>query len=290
VSYVARYIDRSPSFSSQLGFINRVDIRQADHNFNYIWRPRRRRVVSFGPTLFAQLNWDRQGRLQEWVQETLFAVSLTGQTLIGGGRHEDFVLFQNREFRQHYNFSLFGTQWLNWLRFQVTYSWGEKVNFFPGRGLPPFLANSSDGSVLLTIRPAPKIRYDQTYIYSRLGTREGSSPPGVPTSAGIFNNHLFRSKLNYQFTHALSVRAILDYTSVLANPSLVALQRTKRLTGDVLVTYLVNPWTALYVGYTDNYQNLALDPTTPRTVRLTGSPTTSTGRQLFVKFSYLFRF
>jgi hypothetical protein len=287
--YSGRYVDRSPSFRSQLGFINRVDIRFTDHNFSYTFRPKSRRVVSFGPTVYTSLNWDRQGRLQDWVQEVLFGVTLKGQTLIAAGRHEDFVLFQGQEFREHYTVGVFSTQWLKWMRLQVVLNKGARVNFFPPIGRKPFLSNSTDGTFLLTYRPSPKLRVEQTYLYSRLGTR-GAPTPGVPASVAVFNNHLSRSKVNYQFTRELSVRAILDYNAVLPNTSLVALQRTKRLTGDVLVTYLVNPWTALYVGYTDNYQNLALDPTSPPRVRLTGSPTTSTGRQFFVKFSYLLRF
>jgi hypothetical protein len=139
------------------------------------------------------------------------------------------------------------------------------------------------------LRPAPRIRFDQTYLFNRLVTRDGSTPPGLPIGAGIFNNHIFRSKLNYQLNRELSVRAILDYNAVLSNPALVAQPRAKRLTTDVLFTYLLNPGTALYVGYTDNNENLAINPTMPPTLQRTGS-LNSTGRQVFVKFSYLLRF
>jgi len=112
-----------------------------------------------------------------------------------------------------------------------------------------------------------------------------SSPPAV-----IFNNHLMRSQLNYQFTRPLSLRLILDYNAVLPNASLIALDRTKRVTGDILLTYLVHPGTALYVGYTDRRENLALDDAFPGGLRLTRSPGVSTGRQFFAKVSYLLRF
>lgn len=59
--------------------------------------------------------------------------------------------------------------------------------------------------------------------------------------------------MNYQFTRALSLRGILDYNAILPNESLVALDRRKHLTADVLVTYLMHPGTAVYVGYTDGY-------------------------------------
>jgi hypothetical protein len=41
----------------------------------------------------------------------------------------------------------------------------------------------------------------------------------------------------------------------------VALPRTKAFRTDALVTYLVNPWTAIYVGFTDAYENLDVDQT-----------------------------
>ena len=94
--------------------------------------------------------------------------------------------------------------------------------------------------------------------------------------------------MNYQVNRELSFRGILDYNAVLANPTLVDLDRTKHFSVDVLMTYLVHPGTAVYVGYTDGYDNIALDPAGVRT--FTQRPSTSTGRQFFVKSSYLFRF
>lgn len=111
----------------------------------------------------------------------------------------------------------------------------------------------------------------------------------TPTSTTIFNNHISRSKVNYQFTRELSLRAILDYQAVLPNTDLVELEREKRLNTDFLLTYLLNPGTALHVGYTDGYENLRLDPTNSLFLR-GGAPTTSVGRQFFVKMSYLLRF
>ena len=73
------------------------------------------------------------------------------------------------------------------------------------------------------------------------------------------------------------------------NASLVDLDRKRQIGGDLLATYLLNPGTALYVGYTDNRENLALDGTVPPSLVRTDSPDLSTGRQFFVKLSYLIR-
>lgn len=95
--------------------------------------------------------------------------------------------------------------------------------------------------------------------------------------------------MNYQFTRALSLRGIFDYNAVLPNTSVVALDRNKHVTADWLMTYLVHPGTALYVGYTDGYENLRRDALSGA-LSPAGAPTVSSGRQIFVKSSYLFRF
>ena len=121
---------------------------------------------------------------------------------------------------------------------------------------------------------------DETYLFSRLA---------MP-SAVVYNNHVVRSKINYQFTREFSLRTIVDYNGVLPNASLVSLERTKRMGYDFLFTWLLHPGTALYAGYTDIYENLEFDPSRPPYLRNFGGPEFSTGRQAFVKLSYLFRF
>jgi len=292
--YAGNYNDRSPNFCSELGFVPRVDIRQTEHFAGYFWRPEGRAVVAFGPSVSALVNWNRAGTVQDWTASAGFEIDLTGQTSLNVSRGEAFELFQNIGFRKHSTALTLSTEWLKWLGVSARYSHGTNENFFPATGLAPFLAVTSRTNLGLTIRPAPRIRFDQTYIFALLSTREGASPVGFAAGTSIFNNHLLRSKLNYQFNRELSLRLILDYNAVLPNPALVALSRSKRLTGDLLLTYLLHPGTALYVGYTDLYDNRVLDPgmppSVPPSIHLTRSPSHSTSRQFFVKMNYLFRF
>jgi hypothetical protein len=114
-------------------------------------------------------------------------------------------------------------------------------------------------------------------LYSSLSTRD--------TGSTIFTNHILRSRVTYQFTRILSLRAIVDYERVRPDTTLVDLDDEQQLTGDVLVTWLLNPGTAVYVGYTDRYERF--DPFDALSGR---ERLRSTGRQVFVKASYLFRF
>lgn len=280
--YNAQYRDYGPGFRAPLGFVPRVGIRQLGQFARYSWRPAQGPLLSYGPQVFGRLTWDDRGVRQDAFLVPSFQFELRGQTRFGLSREISRERLGSHDFSKGNVEMFFRTEQLRWLTVFAAYNRGRSINFVPAEGLEPFLGDSRFARLQLTARPTSQIRIDQTYIFSELVTQEGG--------ATIFNNHIVRSRMNYQFTRELSLRAIADYTAVLPNRSLVNLQRTKRLTADVLLTYLLNPGTALYVGYNDTYQNLQIDDGAVREVRLTDSPFNSTGRQLFVKASYLLRF
>ncbi|HEY3103583.1 MAG TPA: DUF5916 domain-containing protein, partial [Pyrinomonadaceae bacterium] len=285
-NYGLTYTDRSPNFRAELGFVPRVDVRQVEQYANYRWRPESRRVVSFGPAGYFLLNWDRQGRLQDWYADAGFGVQMKRQTFIDLDHAQAYELFEGQGFRTHQTNVSFVSDPLEWFGFSASYGSGSTVNYSPAVGLSPFEAESRGGNVSIILRPTARASFYQSYIYRRLAT-SNNSLAFAGTGTSIFNNHLLRSKINYQFTRKLSLRFILDYDAVLPNTSLITLENTKRLTPDILLTYLVNPGTALYVGYTDRYENLLLSP---GSFARAGSPTRPTDRQFFVKMSYLFRY
>ena len=279
LTYQLTYQDVGRDFRAPLGFVPRTDIRQATSFATYRWRPRTGAVQAFGPNSFVQATWSHDGALQDWLVRFPAQIDFKRQTGLFARRAESFERFAGLEFRESENLVNFYTSALSWMDFSVFAATGTRPNFYPAHGLP-LLASFLDGSVSLTFRPTSQLLIDETYLYSHLGER-----PGGRT---IFDNHIVRTKVNYQFDRTLSLRAIVDYNAVLSNTDLVALDRTKHLTVDLLMTYLVAPGTAIYAGYTDGYDNIILDPVTgTRPIR---SPTTSTGRQVFLKTSYLFRF
>jgi hypothetical protein len=144
----------------------------------------------------------------------------------------------------------------------------------------------------MSLKPTGHLEIDNTYILDRVLN-------GAANHAS-FNNHIIRSQWNYQFTRALSLRAITQYNGLLSNPTYSSLQTTKDLNFDLLLTYLVHPGTAVYVGYNSNLENLipglclpapggaiGCDPSGSGLVRSNGF--INDGRVFFVKVSYLFR-
>ena len=301
-TFSTNYNDFSPNFCTELGFVNRIDIRQNNAFGGYFWRPQKSRIVDFGPTASETVDWNHNGIMQDWQAALGFQVDLTKQTTFSINRGEGFEVFEGIEFRKHSTSVLASTQPYKWIAFSARYTQGIGENFFPPPGLSPFLANSRRVNFALTLRPSSRFRFDETLIYYRLGTRAGWTTPPFSPGQSIFNNYLNRAKLNYQFTKELSLRLILDYNATLANTSLLDLQTnlgsfdggpiapTKQFTTDLLLTYLLHPGTALYVGYNNGYNDLLLHSGTPPFVTAMGAPNNSTTRLFFVKLSYLLRF
>lgn len=281
-NYQVYYGDVGRDFRTQLGFVPRTDIRNLNQFVTYRWRPTKGPLRAFGPNSYADFNWSHDGRLQDWELRFPFEFNFRKQTNLFLRRGESMTRFGGTEFRHHENLVTFSTSYVSWLGGFVSYGQGTRPNFFPAQGVAPFLAEFRDIQAGLTFRPLPNLLIDETYILSHLAAGADSGHHGR-----VFDNHIARTRVNYQFTRELSARAILDYNGIWANQSLVALDQDRRLTADVLLTYLLNPGTALYVGYTDGYQNVAFDDLGLRTI---ARPTTSTGRQLFIKTSYLLRF
>jgi hypothetical protein len=286
-SYLGSYAAPSPGFRFQLGFIQRVDIAgrptisntAAPQGAASRLRPQRVRGrelelagTAAGLVRDRRLRDGLRGpcRLRRVTKRGVRAIPGHGIPALHDGRQR---LHRPTEMAVDLGLVLPGTG----------------INYSPPDELMPFLGDEVTGTASLTLRPTPRLRLDQTFLYSRLATRPGSLPPGVAQPGVIFRDQLWRTRINYQFSKAFSIRAILDYDDTFTNPALIADSPLKRWRGDVLLTYLANPGTALYVGYTDRYDDILVDPITPP-ARRGPARWTSTVRQFFVKVSYLFRY
>jgi len=170
-----------------------------------------------------------------------------------------------------------------WLSAGLAYRRGRQINYAPAEGLPPFLGQGTEVSFHVTVRPTARVLVEHTILESRLLTLE--------QRRAVFNNNILRSKFTYQFTPRLSLRVIGQYSNVLPAAQLSSLAYAKNFSGDVLLTYLLHPGTAVYVGYNNTLENydrrlVGLGSSLVRSPR----DLLSTGAGLFAKVSYLYRF
>jgi hypothetical protein len=317
-TYEALYDDVSPGFTTVPGFVNRTDIRFAWQDADYRFRPKRGWVVDWGPSLVNRYVFDHNGTRLDTDYAPYLAIQGRGQTYIFLYPYEELrerlrpvdfsTLTQNRDYHEHSSGAYVLTSYLPKLTLGASYRWGSGVNFVPSFNAPaplnaPFLARLDLGTATLIVRPVKPLKIENTYLFERLRANDSTvllaqqQTPGA--GRGIFNDHIVRSKWNWQFTPKLSVRVILQYNALLANTPgntvypYAFFPTSKEFNADFLITYLVHPGTAVYVGYNSDLQNLdhGLMPDPAGWAGLnTAKGYINDSRQFFVKVSYQFRF
>jgi hypothetical protein len=289
----ALYLDYSPGFVTETGFVNRVDIRQENVNASYFFRPEGKLLNSWGPTLRSFTIFDHSGTALDYFVYPGLRFDLARATWINFHpiaydgvflRPQDFTgLTRVTSYPQPFWGVEGATSWLKQIEFSWFFVSGAGVNYNPVPGRIPLIAHEDQGNATLTIHASSRLRVDNTYLLEHIREKQAHMT--------AVTNHIFRSKWNWQFTQALSARVILQYNGVLSNPLISSLSPTRNFNADFLITYFVHPGTAIYVGYNSNLQNLDrnLIPT-PTGLLTTPAGYINDSRQFFVKASYLFRF
>jgi hypothetical protein len=331
-TYDGVYNDISPGFVSMPGFINRVDIRETTQEVDYRFRPRKGWIVDWGPSLVTRYDFDHTGLRLDTDYNPYFAVQGRGQTIFAVHPYEelrerlrpqDFCFYgfgscpgavppalppyPNQDYHERTSGASIQTGYFKKATLLASYTWGNEVNFVAQPATPdpyghPFVAREDIGQAGLTLRPMQPLKIENTYLFERLRAPDNafslvhSQFPGA--GHGIFNDHILRSKWNWQFTPQLSLRLILQYNALLAGTLGVGspytyLPTQRQFNADFLITYLVHPGTAIYVGYNSDLQNLNVvraTPGVPGYVTNTANGFLNDSRQFFVKVSYMFRF
>ncbi len=291
--YNGEYHDTGSGFRTLPGFFRRTDFRRESHFGQYRFRTENKILQWWGLGFFQLASWDHAGeRLDRNFQpEVVFQFQRETVFVAWHGfqrerlRPVDFSqLTANRDFDTSYNGFFFASNYFRLVNVRANLDMARGINFSPPSGLAPFPTDSTFANLRATIRPFDKLTMENSYLLTRL--RERAS------GRSIFNNHILRSKFGYQHNKRLSFRTIFQYDATLANPALTSLQTTKNFNADFLATYLVQPGTAIYVGYNSNLQNLdrSLGFDADGNLLRTRNRFLNDGRQIFVKVSYLFRF
>jgi hypothetical protein len=116
-SFYTNYNDFSPNFCTELGFVNRIDIRQETAFAGYLWRPVKSKLIDLGPSVRETVDWNHAGVLQDWQASLGFQFELRKQTAIGISRGEAYELFANIGFRKHSTAVFVSTQPYKWIAF-----------------------------------------------------------------------------------------------------------------------------------------------------------------------------
>jgi hypothetical protein len=303
------YNDFSTGFETQLGFLQTNNIRNGNTHVTYQWYPKHKAIQSFGLETNQNIAFNHQGdRVYHYSSFDPFWL-LPRNIVIAplGGQNSDTVAYTQtagngatqtiyKNFTENFGgivlrgapFAQFNFNLRTWRSGNVNYN--PPIPAGQQSGIP-FLLNQDYVQFLFTLQPLRQLTADNTYLLDR--------DHSVSDGALVYENQVLRTKVNYQFTRAISARVIAEYDSTLANPNETSLPRTKEIQTEALLTWLPHPGTAVYIGYNNDLQNLdrglcnrlpggACDPNNtvpPRAIHYLND-----GRQIFIKASYLFRF
>ena len=286
------WTEQSTNFDVPLGILSRnyTPDAQGLHGFvEYRFWPEDTWLDRIGPRVFFANQEDTTGlriynefspQLQmTWAGDSSFNVG--SNSIKERLRPQDFAgLATTRDYSQRRYFARFSTDSLQTIGFAGGVDTGTVINFVPPIGQEPELADRLFVEAELLWRPMDRLRVDTSLLSTELEDREGRGT--------IFTDRIVRTRWNYQFTKELSLRVILQHEDTDPNPALSRLTREENLNLDVLFRYVLNPWSALYIGFNNNESNLQLVENEDGTTELVrGEDLARDGQQLFIKFSYL---
>lgn len=294
------YSDFSKGFETQPGFIQSSNIRRNFFHIAYQWFPEDKFYQSFGLETNQNFAVDHQGnRVYRYssfnpfwqLPRKIVIVPFFGQNSDTIGPDSYSALTDYRNYTQNFGgISMRGAPWSQ-LNFSMEFVRSGNVNYNPVEGEAPSLLDRQSVSLLFTVQPVHQLTIDNTYLLDR--------NHAASDGAFVFESQTMRSKVNYQFTRALSARVIAEFDPTMANTAQTSLQRTKQVSTQALLAWLPHPGTGVYFGYTNDLQNIdrslcnrlsngACDLNNTSLPR--SDSFLNDSRQVFLKASYLFRF
>jgi hypothetical protein len=286
----AHWLEQSEGFRTELGFLNRnyqPDTQGVHSRVQYrLWQDDSW-LDRWGPNVNMVYQEDQTGTRIYSEFNPAIELAWAGNSLLSVGptkirerlRPKDFpVLEFNRDYDQERWIASLESDTFATFGFAVTLDKGTTINLVPPVGVEPELADAFTGQVDLLWRPIDRLRIDTTYLFTELDDRAGAGR--------IFDDQILRVRGNFQFTKEMSLRVIVQHEET--NPTaLTRLENEENLNLDLLLRYVINPWSALYVGYNTNSSNFQLIETPDGTELVRTDELDRDGRQLFVKFSYM---
>jgi len=282
-NYNLQFVNMAPDFEAQSGFILRTDNRYVLQDSSYTFWIHRGLMTQVKPGFQVQKGWFFHGGESYAAATSSISVELNHQTTLEVHAVQSYDVLRPQDYaalasNQNFPQTSFGTagssRELRWLRFDYRLDTGRRLHYIPPAGEAPRIAGFYRAQVAISIRPTRGLTIDNAYLFDRNVRPEDNRQ--------MYSSHVLRSKWNWQLSRELSVRVIAQYDGLAADPRFTSANTGRSVNGDFLLTYLVHPGTALYIGYNTNFSR-------PPQIGSSPDEFVNDGHQFFVKASYLFR-
>ena len=287
----SHFIETTDNFRTDLGFQNRFfkpDTSGIHNSLNLNFYPETSRINSWTAGLFDVYLNDTDGTRIYHQLGPNFKVNYA--TTSFGVRWTDYAeILRPKDFsgivtNTRYDYETWQIDFSNSTSQRATisanYRQGRALNLVPALGSLPYAADTSRLDLSFFWRPIDRLQVRNTYFLTELKNRKSDSK--------IFTNEILRSNWNYQFTKEWSLRFITQYDKTDAGPA-TRLKDNENLNFDLLLRYVINPWSAFYFGYNTNQSNFDIVEMEGERELVIANDLRRDGDQIFIKFSYLFQ-
>jgi len=297
---------RTRDYRADVGFTRRTNTNNGGYFIRYKSEPKpKARLTKWRAFNAMNYNFDFQGRMQNWNNNTQLQLSFQHESFLGMGIEKGYERLFEEEFgpkrtltqsgtfagndserstQQHdvyvyggstpskkYNFFLLGVY--NWNQYDLDFGAGPKYPRVSPRALidPNAPQDPGPGSQIhlegnLTFQPTNAWHNTVSVSKDRLVRYD--------TRRVAFDDNIVSLRSTYQFTRYISLRARIDFESI-----------ESRVRGQFLLGWTPNPGTAFYIGYNDDISHNGFNPFTGQLEQ----GFRRNGRTFFIKMSYLFR-
>jgi len=252
----------APGFRTDVGFVQRVDLKRTNAAFTYRWWPENW-IVRWGPLVSVGRNYNYADELQDQESQVRTEFQFARNILAVVGFSRDMERYSGVDFWKSRGYVYGQVNTSRIVSVGGSYSKGDQVRYMAD----PFLGFGTNVNMFITVRPFSRLQSQINITTSNL------QDPRVDEQ--VFDVKIYRVQTTYQFTERLLARNILEHNTF-----------DKTMGVNVLFTYRVNSGTAFYMGFDDRYKGLGSISDVP--VQTTDYQ--KTNRAVFLKLQYLFRY
>ena len=262
LSYGLFHNQIDPGFRTDVGFVQRVDVKRTNATVVYRWWPEDW-LIRWGPQVSVSRNYDFAGVLQDQETQVRTEFQFAKNINANVGFSRDMEHFGGVDFWKARGYIYGQINTSRRASIGGSYSAGNQVRYVTD----PFLGSGTNVNLFVTLRPFSRLQSEINVTTSSLEDPR--------TAEEVFDVKIVRLQTSYQFTDRLLVRNIMEHNTFDGTTG-----------ANVLVTYRVNAGTVFYAGYDDRYRqgNRISETLYPET------DYQRTNRAVFMKLQYLFRY
>jgi hypothetical protein len=242
-NFFGAYQEMSPDLRTDLGFVNQTGYRYADVGGNYIWRAGPEHWFTWiSIYVGADLGKDYDNNTARKELKANFNYEGPLQSYFGVYGQLSKDRYEGTHFKTSYlNYWVGGTP-TKWISFNLWSIFGDRIDYDnnrPGKGLQL--------GVSANLKVGSRLSFNLDHYYERLNVNDGR----------LYTANREYVKVMYHFNERIFIRTIFQYAIYKRDPSLYLYEEVEseeqELLTQILLSYKINPHTAFYIGYSDNY-------------------------------------